>query len=289
MKLWKYLKSAFTNHWNLLGLAGGAAFTAVSGQWEVGLPLMAAAEVAWLGFVGTHPKFRKHVDMAEHQKQKVEDAAAAKTRARLMLSSLPRGAQRRYEALMEQCKEMRVITKQYQSAQGAETDEFVIESRLEGLDRLLWLYLKLLHTEHSLNRFFETTTIDNIEREIHQIEGRLKREQSRPENSQRERIVATLQDSLTTCLGRKKNFEQARDSYELVKAEEKRLENKIRSLAETGISKGDTGLLSDQVDTVAGSIQETEKTLSELEFITGFETFEDEAVPEIMKRRKVTN
>lgn len=285
MKLWKYIKSAFTNHWNLLGLAGGAAFTAVSGQWQVGLPLMAAAEIAWLGFVGTHQKFRQHVDMHEHQKLKADDAAAAKTRARLMLSSLPRGAQRRYELLMEQCQEMRAITKNYQAAQGAESDEFVVESRLEGLDRLLWLYLKLLYTEHSLNRFFETTTIDNIEREIEQINGRLEREAARPENQQRERIVATLQDSLKTCLGRRKNFEQARDSYELVKAEEKRLENKIRSLAETGISKGDSGLLSNQVDVVAGSIQDTERTLSELEFVTGFSTFEDEAVPEMVKRR----
>lgn len=289
MKLWKYIKSAFSNHWNLLGLAGGAAFTAVSGQWEVGLPLMAAAEVAWLGFVGTHPTFRRHVDMQEHKKHQETEEAAAATRARMMLSSLPRGAQRRYETLMEQCDEMRTITKNYQAAQGAASDEFVVESRLDGLDRLLWLYLKLLHTEHSLNRFFETTTIDNIEREIRQIESRLEREESRPENKQRERIVATLQDSLTTCLERRTNFEQARDSFELVKAEEKRLENKIRSLAETGISKGDSGLLSSQVDVVAGSIQETERTLSELEFVTGFSTFEDEAVPEMVKRRVVAD
>lgn len=268
-----------------MGLAGGAAFTAISGQWEVGLPLMAAAEVAWLGFVGTHPTFRRHVDMREHQAIKAKEAEAAKTRARLMLSSLPRGAQRRYEQLMEQCNEMRAITKNYQAAQGAESDAFVVESRLEGLDRLLWLYLKLLHTEHSLNRFFETTTIDNIEREIDQIKGRLEREESRPADQQRDRIVTTLQDSLKTCLDRKKNFEQARDSYELVKAEEKRLENKIRSLAETGISKGDSGLLSGQVDVVAGSIQDTERTLSELEFVTGFSSFDEEAVPEMVKRR----
>ena len=289
MKIWKYVKSAFANHWNLLGLAAGAAFTAVSGQWEIGLALMAAGETAWLGFVGTHPRFRQYVDLQEHQKLKADDAQAAKTRMRLMLASLPRGAQRRYEALMSQCAEMRTITKQYQAAQGTETDATVVEMRLEGLDRLLWLFLKLLYTEHSLNRFFETTTIDNIEREIQQIEGRLNREASRPQGQQRERIVATLKDSLNTCQQRKKNFEQARDSFELVKAEQRRLENKIRSLAETGISKGDPEVLSSQVDTVAGSIQETERTLSDLEFVTGFSTFEDEAVPEIVARKVVAN
>ncbi|MEZ6129613.1 MAG: hypothetical protein R3C59_13100 [Planctomycetaceae bacterium] len=288
MKIWKYMKAAFTNHWHLLGLAGGAAMTVISGQYEVGLPLLAAAEVAWLGFVGTHPRFRQFVDIHEHQKLKADDAEEARVRMRLMLSSLPRGAQRRYQVLMAQCEEMRAITKQYQAAQGTEADQTLVTMRLEGLDRLLWLFLKLLYTEHSLNRFFETTTIDNIENEINQISARLKRETERPEQQHRSRIIATMQDSLRTCEQRKRNFEQARDSYELVKAEQRRLENKIRSLAETGFSKGDPSALSSQVDSVAGSIQETEKTLSELEFVTGFSTFEDEAVPEIVTRRVVT-
>ena len=286
MNISKYIKSAFLNHWNLLGLVGGAAFTAVSGEWGIGLTLLAATEIAWLAFVGTHPRFRQYVDIHDHQKLKTDDAQAAKKRMRLMLNSLPRGAQRRYQTLMQQCEEMRNITKHYQAAHGTESDETVAEIRLDGLDRLLWLFLKLLYTEHSLNRFFETTTIDSIEREIAQIETRLSRETSRSKS--RDRIVATLQDSLKTCQERRENFEQARDSYELIKAEQKRLENKIRSLAETGISKGDPAHLSDQVDSVAGSIHETERTLSELEFVTGFSTFESEAVPEIVKRQTVT-
>ena len=100
--------------------------------------------------------------------------------------------------------------------------------------------------------------------------------------------MATLEDNRQTCEQRRVNFEQARDSYELVRAEQKRLENKIRSLTETGISKGDPGLLSTEVDAVAGSIRETEKTLSELQFVTGFATFENEAVPEIVTRKVVT-
>lgn len=284
----KYIKAAFVNHWNLLGLAGGAAFTAISGQWEVGLPLLAAGELAWLTFVGTHPRFRQFIDIQEHQKIREDDARAAKARMRLMLSSLPRGAQKRFNALMHQCDEMRSITKQYQTAHSDELDATSAELRLDGLDRLLWLFLKLLYTEHSLNRFFETTTIEKIQKEIEQVEARLDREKSRPADQQRSRLIATHEDSLRTCQARLRNFEQARDSYELVKAEQKRLENKIRSLAEVGISKGDPTTLSNQVDSVADSIHETEKTLGELEFVTGFTTFESEAVPEIVRREQMT-
>ena len=288
MKIWKYIKAAFANHWNLLGLAGGVGFSVLSGHPEVGLPLVAAAEVAWLGFVGTHPKFRKSVDMREYKQSSLANAEAAESKMRRMLATLSRGAQQRFQKLMDQCEELRKITGQYQAGHGTLDTECILgDVRLEGLDKLLWLFLKLLYTEHSLNRFFETTTIDEIEQEIRGLKARLERETSRPQQEQRDRIIATLQDSLQTCEDRRKNFEQARDSFELVKAEQRRLENKIRSLAEMGISKGDPAMLSNQVDSVAGSIQETELALSELEFVTGFSTVDDEAVPEIFTRKVV--
>lgn len=288
MNLWKYIKAAFTNRWNLLGLAGGIGFSVLSGQPEIGLTLVAAAEIAWLGLIGTHPSFRKYIDFQESLAIKADDAKSAEARMRRMLRSLPRGAQLRFEQLMERCEELRKISREYQAAHGAEvSDGSITDVRLSGLDRLLWLFLKLLYTESSLNRFFETTTIDEIEKEIRQVTKRLERENARPDNHQRQRIIATLNDNLQTCEQRRKNFEQARDSYELVKAEQQRLENKIRSLAEMGISKGDPGMLSDEVDSVAGSVQETEKTLGELEFITGISSTQDEVVPEIVARKVV--
>ena len=289
MGLYRYIKAAFRNRWNLLGLAAGIGFSFASGSPEIGLPLVVAAETAWLGLVGTHPAFQKHVDVTEHEARRKAMAGTADERMRKILKTVPRGAEKRFRELKAQCEELRSITQQYQSAHAGQSNEpEFAELRLDGLDRLLWLFLRLLYTEHSLNRFFETTTIDSIEREIHQLEQRLSREKGRDQTSQRERIAATIEDNLKTCRERQANFEQARDSYELVKAEQQRLENKIRSLAEMGISKGDPGMLSSQVDSVAGSIAETEKTLSGLQFVTGFSEY-DETVPEIVPRRTVTH
>lgn len=286
MSISKYISAAFRNRWNLLGLLGGVGFSLLSGRPEIGLSLLAAAEVAWLGLIATHPKFQQYIDVAEQQELRSDDARTAAARMRRMMSSLPRGAQQRFNELMERCNELRTIAEQYRDAHQHDTaPETFSELRLDGLDRLLWLFLKLLYTENSLNRFFETTTMDEIEREIRQVQARLKREHERPENQQRQRIIATLQDSLKTCEQRRVNFQQARDSYELVKAEQKRLEHKIRSIAETGISKGDPSTFSHEVDSVTGSIHDTEKTLSELEFVTGFSTSEDEIVPEIVPRK----
>lgn len=286
MKLFRYIRKAFTNHWNLLGLVGGIGFSALSSNPEVGLSLVAAAEVAWLGFVGTHPRFQQYVDVSENETQRSQDAAATDERMRKMFAALPRGLQNRFTELLKQCHELRSISQGYHAANSATEDGTVSELRMNGLDKLLWLYLKLLYTEFSLNRFFETTGVDQIQRDLKQVQERLKREQERPPGTQRDRIVATLQDNLETCEQRLANFSQAKDSYELVRAEQQRLETRIRSLAEMSISQGDPGTISSQVDTVAGSVAQTEKTLEDLKFVTGLSSI-DETVPEIIPRQKV--
>lgn len=284
MSVLKYIRRAFANRWNLLGLFGGIGFALLSGRPEVGLPLVAAAEAAWLGLVGTHPAFRRHVDLQDHAQQDERRSEAAEERMRRIERSLPRSSQVRFRQLMEQCRELRVISRQISSTHSpADGDDLQDQFDSSGLDRLLWLFLKLLYTEHSLDRFFETTTRDQIDRDLQRVQERIRREEERPQNEQRQRILETLRDNLKTAELRLQNFAQARDSYELVKAEQQRLESRIRSLAEMGISRGDPAALSHQVDSVAGSIAATEKTLNDLRFVTGF-TAADESVPEILPR-----
>ena len=236
--------------------------------------------------MGTHPRFQQYVDVSENETQRSQDAAATDERMRKMFAALPRGLQNRFTELLKQCHELRSISQGYHAANSATEDGTVSELRMHGLDKLLWLYLKLLYTEFSLNRFFETTGVDQIQRDLKQVQERLKREQERPPGTQRDRIIATLQDNLETCEQRLANFSQAKDSYELVRAEQQRLETRIRSLAEMSISQGDPGTISSQVDTVAGSVAQTEKTLEDLKFVTGLSSL-DETVPEIIPRQKV--
>ncbi len=67
MGLGKYIKKAFLFHWNLLAFAGGMGFAFLSGHPDVFAPVVLAAETAYLGFLGTHPRFQRHVDAQEHK------------------------------------------------------------------------------------------------------------------------------------------------------------------------------------------------------------------------------
>lgn len=286
MQLLGYIRKAFSNQWNLLGLVGGIGFSLLSGSPEIGLPLVIAAEVAWLGIVGTHPRFQQYVDVSENEVVRSLNAAVTDDRKRKILAALPHALQKRFAELLTQCDELRSISQGYHAANNATEDGTVSQLRVNGLDRLLWLYLKLLYTEYSLNRFFETTGIEQIQQEMKQLKERLTREQERDVGTQRDRIIATLQDNRQACEQRQANFQQARDSYELVRAEQQRLETRIRALAEMSIRLGDPETISSQVDTVAGSVVETEKTLEDLKFVTGLSTI-DETVPEMIPREKV--
>ena len=56
--MFKYVKAAFKNRWNLLALAGAVGAAFISGHPDVILPLVLAGQLAYLGFAATHPKFQ---------------------------------------------------------------------------------------------------------------------------------------------------------------------------------------------------------------------------------------
>lgn len=284
MSVWKYVRKAFARPLNLAAVAVGVGITAITGQWEIGLPLVIALDAAWLGFAANNPRFQQFVDIQEHKLVKADDALEAQRRMRMMRASLPRTLQRRFERLKEQCDAVRATTKQYRDAHRSVLPSLNDDDQ-EGLDRLMWLYLKLIYAEHSLNRYFDSTSIDLIEREIHKTQSRLNTEQAKPAQQQA-RIIETLQASLKSSEERRAAFESAKGSYELVLLEQKQLENKISAMQDVGIHRGDEATLSADVDSVADSIHESEKALSGLEFVTGFSTFDNEPVPEIVSRRQ---
>jgi len=88
-------------------------------------------------------------------------------------------------------------------------------------------------------------------------------------------VRKTLEDNLQTSRDRLANLGRARDNYDLVKLEIDRLENKIRSLSELAVNRQEPDYISGQVDQVAASMLETEKTMNELKFVTGLDAIDE--------------
>lgn len=283
----KYLRAAFTNRWNMLLLLGSAGFALLSGRADIALPLVLAGEVAYLGFVATHPKFRDFVDMQSSGNSLRAVSVTAEKALRHMLQTLPKPAIMRFESLRERCQDLRQIAADLK--QSPESEPAPLDSmQRAGLDRLLWVFIRLLFTQFSLNRFLERTSRTQINNDLKQVEERLaalpKESASPGASAHADKVRRSLEDHLQTCRERLDNFEKARANFELVGLELDRLENKIVSLAEMAVNRQEPDFISSQVDQVASSMRETERTMNELDFATGIGVLDDTS-PEMLPRR----
>jgi hypothetical protein len=286
--VFKYIKSAFLVPWNLLAFGAGMVAAAVSFDANLAMviaSLTMAAEVAYLGFLGTHPKFQKYVEAQEAKGNRAEAVVGAEQALQQILGALPRPAVQRFEALRGRCLELRQIAVNLRDPSLAHSPLPLEELHLEGLDRLLWIYLRLLYTQHALESFLQKTNEKDIRTNIQTQEARL---QKTPvdDNPQRQRIRKSLEDNLETSRLRLQNYEKARDHMELVKLEIERLETKINSLSELAVNRQEPNFISEQVDQVASSMVQTERTMNELQFATGLATAEEE-VPQLIRRESV--
>ena len=260
-----YLREAFLFRWNLLFFLGGVAGAALTPLPAVLLPLVAAGELSYLAGLITIPRFRAAIDAKVHAQGKQKEAVPAQPQPSLlaMLGGLPAEARRRFERLHARCLELRAIAVSVRGttddASGAE------EIRTPGLDRLLWLFLRLLLSKTALDRFLSTMNDQEIRTRLEQLRKDLAAAQTQKD----ERVIRSLQDSVAMAELRLDNFERAKKNAQFVTIELDRIEGKIQALAEMAVNRQDPDFLSTQVDSAAESMRQTEKAVSELQHLTG--------------------
>ena len=282
MGLTKYLKAALLNQWNLLAFLGGCGFAALSGHPDVFIPLVLAGETAYLGFLGTHPRFQKYVDAQEAKASRQDGSAAATMTARRILHELPKPLVARFGAVRTRCSELRQLARQMREPEQIGGPQPLEDLQLAGLDRLLWMYLRLLFTQYSLSQFLKKTSVQQIEADIRQFEERLKALPESATDLRQQRLRKVVEDSLQTSHARLANYKKAEENCELMGLEIERLENTIHSLSELAVNRQEPEFISGQIDQVASSMVQTERTMGELQFVTGLKTLDDQ-VPEILR------
>jgi hypothetical protein len=274
-----YLKEAFLFRWNLLFLVGGAAAAALTPLAGVLLPLVAVGELTYLTGLVSIPRFRSAIDAKVHAAGK--SAAASGTTAEppavslvTMLTGLPADARTRFEKLHARCLEMRGIAAGVRGAAGDQGSS-AEEIRTPGLDRLLWLFLRLLLSKAALDRFLQTMNQQEISKRLDDLRKTLAAAQTpsaqtpSTQTGGDERIVKSLQDSIAMGELRLDNYGRAKKNDEFVTIELDRIEGKIQALAEMAVNRQDPDFLSSQVDSAADSMRQTEKAVSELQHLTG--------------------
>jgi len=262
-----YLKEAFLFRWNLLLFLGGTAAAALTPVPDLLLPLVGAGELMYLAGLVSVPRFRAAIDAKLHAERQgaTTDTTpqAPPVSITAMLAGLPTPDRSRFEQLHSRCLEMRKIAA---GVRGAAGDQGGAEDiRTPGLDRLLWLFLRLLLSRTALDRFLKTMNEKDLSTRLDDLRKNLATAQSGGD----ERVVRSLQDSIAMGELRLDNYGRAKKNAEFVTLELDRLEGKIQALAELAVNRQDPDFLSSQVDSAAESMRQTEKAVSELQHLTG--------------------
>jgi hypothetical protein len=262
-----YLKEAFLFRWNLLLFVGAAAAAAMTPLPDVLLPLVAVGELTYLTGLVSIPRFRAAIDAKVHAAGRAAGTPAAQPPPLplvAMLGGLPVEARMRFERLHARCLEMRGIAAGVRGAAGDQAGAGE-DMRTPGLDRLLWLFLRLLFSKNALDRFLNTMNETELSAKL----AELRKNHETAKNTGDDRIVRSLQDSVAMAELRLDNYGRAKKNADFVSVELDRIEAKIQALAEMAVNRQDPDFLTSQVDSAAESMRQTEKAVSELQHLTG--------------------
>ena len=259
----EYLKRAFLYRWNLLLFFGGAAASALSPWPDALFPLLLAAEIAYLGSLVSRPKFRDAIDAQVHKEAQQSGARQGTVGGESLseiVNSLTPASRQRFEALRLRCLEMKSIARGVGSQSASSSEDL----STPALDRLLWIFLRLLVSQQGLDRFLRSTNDAEIRARIEEVKTKLN-----SPAAQEERFKHSLEDSAAVQELRLQNYKKAGENAEFVRVELDRIEAKIQALVESSVNRQDPNELSSQIEGVTASVQSTEAAIRELQQITG--------------------
>ena len=271
-----YVKHAFFYPWNLLFFLGGAALAAMSPHPDAFIPIIGGLELAYLTGLSSIPRFRTAIDakIAAKARGARSDAAPTTSQQSLerILDSLPAPALRRFLLLRQRCFEMRSIASGVRGQTGPDSAESI---RTPALDRLLYLFLRLLVSQNGLDRFLRVTSDKELDAKLADVRARFEAAKTAGD----ERVKNSLQDSVADAELRLDNYRKAAKDAEFVAIELDRIETKIQALIEMGVSRQDPDYLSTQVTAAAESMQHTEAAVNQLQHLTGLADQIEETPP----------
>ena len=276
-----YVKAAFKSKWNLLFLGAGVVAALISGRADVVLPILAAGEIGYLGLLGTNPRYRLLVDARHGDEQSAATAQAVQERFRCLYRGLDQQSAAQFEELRRRCLVLTSLANNDPSV-GVGVGELA-RSHIESVNKLLWVYLKLLYTKGSVESFLmrvDFREIDRLEREARQLFALLPAGPDCDHMAVKKR--KSIEDTLATVEARRENIRKARENHEYVWLEIQRIEAKLTGLAELAANRQDPGMLTNDIDTVARSVEATEDAIGELQSLTGFAATDDMMAPDIL-------
>jgi hypothetical protein len=267
-----YFAHAFKSQYNVIGLATALGFAVVSGTW---LPLLVAAgvEMMVLPLVSSSERFRRLVKARESQEKVEQKEQRQQLEASEMLRFLPDQERIRYRQLEQQAQEIR------QNYAGLnETSRLLVDDLESKLGFLLSFYLRTRHSLARYHRYFQTTDPERMQERIAMLSHEIEQGSARVKEV-KSRTKAVLEK-------RMERYQKALENMNLVDAQTETVQEVLQLLRDQSYSMRDPRSITDQLDGLLSSAEETERGVRDMEELlsldpdgllgSGLEDLEDE-------------
>ena len=267
-----YFAKAFKSQYNIIGLATAVGFAVVSGTW---LPLLVAAgvEMMVLPLVSGNERFRRLVKARESQEKVEQKEQRQQLEVSEMLRFLPDPERIRYRQLEQQAQEIR------QNYAGLnETSRLLVDDLESKLGFLLSFYLRTRHSLARYHRYFQTTDPERMQERIAMLGHEIEQGSARVKEV-KSRTKAVLEK-------RMERYQKALENMHLVDAQTETVQEVLQLLRDQSYSMRDPRSITDQLDGLLSSAEETERGVRDMEELlsldpdgllgSGLEDLEDE-------------
>ena len=244
-----YVKAAFKVPYNVILLTGGLLAGVVSWHPEIVWPLVIAAEVLYLTTLSSSSRFQAVV-RAQREMRRTGEARDGLPR---LLERLDPARTRRFEEVRRRCLDLqRSITG---AAVRSESLDLLESQQLEGVNKLLWVFLRTLVQEQTLADFCTTMPRREIESTLHATEAAL------ADTSLSEEMRAAHRDNAQVLRLRLDNLRRAEQNLAAIAARLVRVENSILLIQEQALTRRDPAFVEAEVRSVTQGLDSVEEML----------------------------
>ena len=258
---WDYIRSAFNArpmgmfippNWIGLGLFGLLGILN-PGFWIIG----AGCELAYLGWLGTHPRFQNLVT----GDRLLDEQRRWQSKVYQLIRQLPPEDQDRYRTLESRCKSILEQQAQLSLSPG-------LAEQGEGLGRLVWIYLRLLLTREGIRKIIRESS--GSADDAAQMKERIEKLQ---QQLQQPSITDDLRKSLTAQIEilqqRQDKKKEAVEKLAFLDAELTRIQEQVELLREQAVLSTDPEIVSQRIDQVTTTLGGTNQWIRDQQKIYG--------------------
>jgi hypothetical protein len=242
-----YLKEAFKWQYNVIGLAGAAAFALVSGT---ALPVLMAAglELMYLAVVPQSSAFRRLVRSWKYE----ADKKAHDVRVRQMQMQLTPMVRDRYGKLQQICQMIRA-----NYARLSSTSQIFVDQMSERLDGLLTSFLRLANAGIVYTEYLQRANPRAVDKDIETLERDIAKQPPKVQEINLKRIEILKK--------RQERFRKIVDDLQVINVQCEAIEDVLELIRDQSVSLTDPQMVTEKLEGLIADVEHTEATVREIE------------------------